>query len=244
MSPKNTQFFPLCDFATSSCDGAAALKPPPSSPREPPTECKYEPPAPLDPAPALQRRGPRALGYPGPPWDPPDPPDPHPPKATATGPRTVGDTAPQVKCPDVRTTMAKDFSEGAGPEPLKATVFSTHRLVSSPGDCEPGATSHKENCFWGADAVVGQLGLLEAPTASAATRGRAARRTALRQAPVPASNLDARAPLVRSDSALAPAAGPPKSLADAGEFGEEAPLPAAFRTPNSVAGSQEARPSE
>ena len=129
----------------------------------------------------------------------------------------------------------------------KATVFSTHRLVSSPGDCEPGATSHKENCFRGADAVVGQLGLLEAPTASAATRGRAARRTALRhlrQAPVPASNLDARAPLVRSDSALAPAAGPPKSLADAGEFGEEAPLPAAFRTPNSVAGSQEARPSE
>ena len=83
LSPKNTQIFPLCDFATSSCDGAAALKPPPSSPREPPTECKYEPPAPLDPAPALQRRGPRALGYPGPPWDPPDPPDPHPPKATS-----------------------------------------------------------------------------------------------------------------------------------------------------------------
>ena len=51
--------------------------------REPPTECKYEPPAPLDPAPAIQRRGPRALGYPGPPWDPPDPPDPHPTKATS-----------------------------------------------------------------------------------------------------------------------------------------------------------------
>ena len=66
-----------------TCDGAAALKPPPSSPREPPTECKYEPPAPLDPAPAIQRRGPRALGYPGPPWDPPDPPDPHPTKATS-----------------------------------------------------------------------------------------------------------------------------------------------------------------
>ncbi len=140
--------------------------------------------------------------------------------------------------------MVSDFSEGAEPEPLKATVFSTHRLVSSPGDCELGATSHKENCFRGADAVVGQLGPLEAPTAPAATRGRNARRNALRHAPVPTSIPDARALLVHSDPALAPAAGPSNSLADASEFDEDAPLPAALRTPNSAAGSQEACPSE
>ena len=44
--------------------------------------------------------------------------------------------------------------------------------------------------------------------------------------------------------ALAPAAGLPESFADAGEFDEDAPLPAAFRTSNSAAGSAMARASE
>ena len=55
---------------------------------------------------------------------------------------------------------------------------------------------------------------------------------------------NARALLVRFDPALAPAAGLPESFADAGEFDEDAPLPAAFRTSNSAAGSAMARASE
>ena len=55
---------------------------------------------------------------------------------------------------------------------------------------------------------------------------------------------NARALLVRFDPALAPAAGLPESFADAGEFDEDAPRPAAFRTSNSAAGTAMARASE
>ncbi len=55
---------------------------------------------------------------------------------------------------------------------------------------------------------------------------------------------NARALLVRFDPSLAPADGLPDSFADAGEFDEDAPLPAAFRTSNSAAGSATTRASE